>query len=189
MTFKVKKYFNMVEVTLSIGILAIGAIGVLTLFPLGLDKNKSSIGENYCADAAGSMLAYIERSSINSWSDVTGIPSVKKDIKKSSKIDDGFSFVSKQMGTIYEITDVDTEGNTLGISNGIYGIKFATENQDGTQVVDFTGEVQLWRSQISDDINEQTALRVFMEISWPVTTQYRFRKKNYYSLDLYNYNN
>ena len=45
MKYKVLKLFNMIELTLAIGILAIGSTAVLALFPIGVDKNKNSIGE------------------------------------------------------------------------------------------------------------------------------------------------
>ena len=65
-----KKYFNLVEVALSIGILAIGVTAILALFPVGFDRSRQAIGENYCAEAADSLFSYIARdatSDVDNW--------------------------------------------------------------------------------------------------------------------------
>ena len=178
MKFKIKQFFNMIEVTLAIGILAMGATAVLVLFPLGMERNKDSIGENYCADAAGDIIAYIESKGISNWNYVLAIPIVKKDIRGSSRYKKDFEFGNLLAGTIYEADDVDTENNP--IDDGIYGINFTT----GNEVSDFMGEIQMWRSSVSSDI----AISLNIEISWPVTMRYDIRNKNSYYVELYNYN-
>ena len=201
MKFKIKQFFNMIEVTLAIGILAMGATAVLALFPLGIDRNKSSIGENYCAEAASSLLAYVSSMAIatDGWNDLFGaggdIPgeSSKATIPASSRLDNGFSFSNVVSGDVFTVSD-----NGMNENNGLYGIKVETFNYDETSLVgtDFTGEALLWYETVGSigiagndvDIDSDIAVKVNLEISWPVTTQYRFRKKNNYTLDLFNYN-
>ena len=188
----------MIEVTLAIGILAMGATAVLTLFPLGIDRNKASIGETYSTEAATSMLSYIESTTNidnGTWKQFFGEPGVepffptdKQAVVDTSRLDNGFVFVGSEISA--NLYDVDDDGMTK--ANGVYGLKVQTGD-----VTDFTGEALLWQTklgdvQISDAdifIDTDIAVRVNLEISWPVTMQYRFRKKNYYTLDLFNYNN
>ncbi len=57
----VKRFFNLIEVTLSIAIIGIGMVGVMSLFPVGLDATRQSIADNYAADAADLFLSYLMR--------------------------------------------------------------------------------------------------------------------------------
>ncbi|HCE44483.1 MAG TPA: hypothetical protein DET40_13120 [Lentisphaeria bacterium] len=56
-----KRPFNLIEVTLSIAVIGIGMVGIMSLFPVGLDATRQSIAENYAADAADQFLSYIMR--------------------------------------------------------------------------------------------------------------------------------
>jgi hypothetical protein len=186
MKFKKIKNFNLIEVTLAIGILAIGATAVLALFPLGIDRNKSSIGENYCADAAGDIVSYIEGVAINDWNNISVIPTVKKDIKSSSRYENDFTFGALLGGAIYKVTDADSESSPMSTdgNDGIYGIKFSSDpTASASSVVDFMGEIQLWRT----DANSEITTGLYLEISWPVTMRYDLRNKNYYYIEIFNY--
>ena len=188
-TFGYKKYFNLVEVALSIGILAIGVTSIMALFPVGFDRSREAIGENYCAEAADSLFAYIAReASVNgSWDVVTDLPTDKVDIADTSMLGDGFNFVSQAEGDIYTAVD---SGLTSAV-NGVYGIKVQTGD-----VTDFTGEVLLWRSDLPTlkisgedvDIPGTAAVGINLEISWPVGKPYSRRKKNFYYFELFNSN-
>ena len=55
-----RKYFNMIEVTLAIAIVALGLVGILSLFPVGFQSIRDSIGDNYVNDASQLFLSYIK---------------------------------------------------------------------------------------------------------------------------------
>ncbi len=56
-----RRLFNLIEVTLSIAIIGIGMVGIMSLFPVGLDASRQSVAENYAADAADLFLSYVMR--------------------------------------------------------------------------------------------------------------------------------
>ena len=170
-------FFNLVEIALAIGILAIGVTAIMSLFPLGFQETRDSIGENYASEAADSMLAYIARAAYNDWSVLDTIPTSKPSTSLTSTT--GWTLLE---GNIYN----------PGADTGIYGLKVTT----GASTVDFTGEVLLWKSKVQDiraageDISElgwTDAVALHLEISWPVELPYAKRKKNTYYFELFNY--
>gem|GEM_PF-1930591 len=66
-----KRWFNLIEVTMSIGIVGIGMVGIMSLFPVGLDASRQAIADNYAADAADLFLSYLMRN-CNDTTKITG---------------------------------------------------------------------------------------------------------------------
>ena len=175
----VVRYFNLVEVALAIGILAVGITGIMSLFPLGFQDTRDAIGENYVSETADSMLAYIARSAYNDWTILDSIPTLKPSSSLMSTA--GWE---QQEGDIY-----NPHSNP-----GIYGLQVTS---GGGAIVDFTGEALLWKSKVQNitaaglDISEldwSDATVLHLEISWPVEKAYAAREKNTYYFELFNYN-
>jgi hypothetical protein len=197
MNIQIKKYFNLVEISLAIGLLAIGVTVVIALFPIGLGHSREAIGENYCAETADSLFAYITREANidGNWDVVVNLPMTKADIPDTGKLSNDFSFgsVGNSEGFIYfGAFDRNVSGDVVTSDDGVYGIKVQSEN-----AVDFTGEVLLWQkvlptmliAGVSVDVAVDTAVGVNLEISWPVEVPYVERNKNYYYFEIYNSNN
>jgi hypothetical protein len=184
-----KHYFNLVEVALAIGILAIGVTAIMSLFPIGFERSREAIGENYCAEAADSLFSYIARETTSSSGNWTSfftnelIPTSKASFA-DDKTDSAGDWISAE-GDVYTLLDYP-DGQS-----GVYGIKVQTGD-----VTDFTGQALLWQSNlptllVSDEevnIPNTSAVGVNLEISWPVEKPYSKRKKNYYYFELYNSN-
>ena len=51
--------FNMVEILLALGVIAIGICSVMVLFPVGANASRDSIMEEYAATSAEQMLNMI----------------------------------------------------------------------------------------------------------------------------------
>ena len=51
--------FTMVEVTMAIGVIAIGMMGIMALFPIGFQAARDAIGDNYSSDLADQFLQVI----------------------------------------------------------------------------------------------------------------------------------
>ena len=193
MEFSRKNYFNLVEVALAIGILAIGVTAVLALFPVGFDKSKQAVGENYCTEASDSLFSYVSRRAnedIGNWQTFFGatggdaplIPATKPSTEVNSTSGWTQTGGGGDMNDIYFIDPpVD----------GVYGIQVSTGN-----VVDFTGQGLLWQEELpklevsgtSISIDTGIAVGINLEISWPIEKPYAQRKKNYYYFELYNTN-
>ena len=188
---KIKKY-NLIEITLSIGILAIGITAIMSLFPLGLQETKGSIAENYSCEAADSMLAFIARESYNSarWNELFGTSGDTGEIHETKPT----SIATNTDGWTHEEGDIYSTG-----TNGVYGLKVTSGNND--DIVDFTGEVLIWKKHVENIIAAgeniptlpySSAVALILEVSWPVEMPYSERiKKNYYNLyylELFNHN-
>ncbi len=52
--------FNMIEVALSMAIIAIGMTSILGLFPVGLNASRTAMAENYSADAVEYIFGYLK---------------------------------------------------------------------------------------------------------------------------------
>lgn len=192
MKFYKKKYFNLIEVALAIGILAIGMTSVLSLFPLGFDRTREAMAGNYCAEAADSLFSYISRSASvsdsewkNLFTDVNTIIPDSKQILSETKTGTTDDWTHLE-GDIYALKDYP-DGK-----DGIFGIMSKTGKH-----VNFTGEALLWQSSLPNlkisgndvAVSNSNAVGVNLEISWPVEKPYQYRNKNYYYFELYNNNN
>lgn len=142
----IDKYFNLIEIVLAIGILAIGISVVIVMFPVGVNENKKSIGMNYSAMAAESIFSYISREANepSSWDATlallpysTSLNAPPIILKPYGKLDPSTWSIPEE-GYIYKISDIDI--NDILWSKGVYGIKIKTGD-----IVDFTGEALIWR--------------------------------------------
>ena len=68
--------FSLVEVALSLAILAVGMVGVLSLLPVGLDAARQVHAETVAANVARSALGQFTTNTANAtaWSQITGVP-------------------------------------------------------------------------------------------------------------------
>ena len=53
--------FNLIEIVLAIGVVAIGMTAVLALLPPALNANRDSLGDSHAAEIASNMVAYIDK--------------------------------------------------------------------------------------------------------------------------------
>jgi len=145
----IRKCFSLIEIALSIGILALGAIAIIALFPMGISQNKDSIGTNYSSIAADTIFAYLSRETNEptpKWNSVmaslptsTATNAPPYEIKPSSVMNTAAWNVPEET-IIYITSDVDK--NNVTVTKGIFGIKIQTGN-----IVDFTGEAIVWRQR------------------------------------------
>jgi hypothetical protein len=185
MKFNIKYFFNLIEVTLAIGILAMGATAVLALFPLGIERNRDSIGENYCSDAACDIVAYIKATAsaesgfINDWRNnfIATLPIVQPDLSGDPSITSFADWVNVGANDEYDVYEIGGVGN-----DGIYGLK-----KEANGIVEFAGKAAIWYEQIGS-ISTDIAIGIHIEINWPVARRYLLRKKNYYYVEVYNNN-
>lgn len=187
------KRFNLIEIALAIGILAIGMTAIVSLFPLGFQETRDSVGENYSSEAADSMLAYIAREAYSDWNalfdgdgDGNGtnclIPTTKPSTALTSTT--GWTQPAGYTGVIYDPNAGD----------GVFGLK-VTSGDDGS-ISDFSGQVLIWKSKIQNiraagvdiaELDYSDAVALNLEISWPVEKIYAQRKKNTYYFELFNF--
>ena len=77
-----KQCFNLVEIILALGVIAVGMTGVLVLFPTGLNSVNSATADNSAPDAVQYLAGYLESSIRGDWRNgvtttVTNLPTAK----------------------------------------------------------------------------------------------------------------
>ena len=189
---KQKRFFNLVEITLCLGVVAIGVSGVMSLFPIGFQATKSAIGETYSAYAANQFLAYLTRNCNNP---TKSYGSGARDFWEefvfpapSSEIPETIPSETDESAATFSLAS----GDTMIYSSdypGLYRIKQGTTN-----ITDFHATVRIWRSKIQNlyisnqnisEIDYLYAVKFRVEVSWPVEKPYSKREKRYYCVEVF----
>ncbi|MBN1864644.1 MAG: hypothetical protein JW808_07060 [Victivallales bacterium] len=190
-SFGIRSLFNLVEVTMCIGVIAVGISGVMSLFPMGFNASRNAIGETYSTFAAHEFISYIARNCNNPaksygsgardfWEEyiypapASGIPETIP--SEADENDATFSAVPNS--PIY-----------ASDNPGLYRIE-----QGSSGIIDFRATVRVWRSKIENlyiynqnvpEISYQYAVQLRVEVSWPVEKPYAQREKRYYVKEIF----
>ncbi len=190
----VRKPFNLVEITLAMGVIGMGIAGVMALMQLGMKSNKNAIGDNYAADAADQFVTYFYGAAANAamWSIGTnqGLKDPATSIYLSPNNPDGDG--SLEGSTTW--TDIPNSNLQSSTVSGLYRV-----NQGSTAgVADFEAAVRVWQTQItgvyfsdshaSESIDEDYGIGLNIEVSWPVGKPYDRREKRHYYVEIFNRN-
>ena len=184
--------FTLIEITLAIGIVAIGMAGIMALFPIGFNATRDAIGDNYSSDFADQFLHIIanqakkpgpvgnEDQYWNLWIGSNGSAGLIDDSKPSD-------------------TDLDTatKGSQLPLGNIWYTNKkgvYYIESKSGA-IVDFNAHVAVWKTSVKATVFEgawkdwtaeySQAAGLNVEISWPADKPYVARERKYYYLEIF----
>ncbi|MDT8392153.1 MAG: prepilin-type N-terminal cleavage/methylation domain-containing protein [Lentisphaeria bacterium] len=179
---RAKHAFNLIEISIALGVIAVGIVAVVGAFPLAANKTRDAMAETYAAQAAADMLALIEYQGRQNWPVYFEGSTVLPAAKPSG-------------GTARGGVIADTNGTIYGTATpGAYHIiRYTDANGNGTfdigEIVDFEAEMLVWRSLVSEDWKTSNfpyseAVRLNVEISWPVAVPYANRQKAYYTTEL-----
>ena len=200
--------FTMVEVTMAIGVIAIGMMGIMALFPIGFQAARDAIGDNYSSEMADQFLHIVAMqckaystddggTTTDGWGRwITGDPndgaSVSATLVPTDKA--GAAATNDQENNINNVTPGTTE-----VIPGIPGIYYPTSagnglfyvNSKSNDVIDFDAVMALWQEDIvynsaGDTIPNEIATKLCLEISWPVAKPYKYREKRYYVMEIFN---
>ncbi len=189
-----KKMFSIIEIALAIGILAIGMVAIMAVFPVALKEDNESVVQKYSPIISESVFAYIAQVSKHEsdWSAsgiIYDLPSAKP-IRDADSTISSSNLEATDVENIYEVDNAEGEH--------ISGVYAATiKSGDHT---DIAGEVLIWKSNLkkvyfggSNVLDEQanafdnSAVAINLEISFPMEKPYSQRVKNTYYLELFNY--
>ena len=139
--------FSLIEIALAIGVLSLGAVAIVSLFPIGINQNKDSVGINYSSMAADTIFAYLSREAneptpmwdtvMASLPESTATNAPPYIIKPTSVMNSSTWNVPEET-IIYSASDVDV--NDATVTKGVFGIKIQTGD-----IIDFAGEALVWR--------------------------------------------
>lgn len=183
----------MIEIVLAMGVIVIGVISILGLFPVGLNASRDAIAESYACESADQFLHYLEyriRSDANGWENWVGDSSTVGDIPEVGDLGDrdvnpsvsgggmwgdGTMFQNSSEAGIYKVvTYVDSDGDS-DLSAG--------------DLRDFEGIMAVWQDRLvvgGTPVPRDIGVALKLEISWPAQAAYASRKKAVYHYELFN---
>lgn len=175
-----KKFFNMIEVTLAIAVIGIGIAGIMSLFPVALNSSKNAVGNNYSSQVADQFLTYLTRVADSGTWTAAGISGIQN--TKPLDTQDGHAVA----------TWTDVFGNIKSATDGVLIYKVT---QGTNTMEDFSAVVRIWQSAIGNlsigsttvAVPQDFATRVYVEVSWPVSAIYTNRQTRVYVMELFNY--
>ena len=175
-------FYNLVEITLAMAVVAIGISGIMGLFVPAVDASREALAESNSSQSIATLLAYIERSKKADWGGASfTIPTAKP---SSVKVEfDGVTPNLTSWTAIPNLPGVWTTGTP-----GSFGL---TVGENGSL---FCGVAQVWQEDISasGDLNRGSLtlaaneiIRINVRVSYPATVDDtpELRKERYYVLE------
>lgn len=193
-----KNYFNLIEIALAIGVIAVGLASVIGMFPIAMNTSTESVGDNEVANVAETFInnlqAQIDADELNDWSAsgsgvVLNMPSARANTGALSLGDFPAGWTQVGSSNVYK-----NNGNN---SNQMV---FLVLTGDSDASVYDGAIVQVWRPNVDDFViagqtlnntEQKNVLKKFMaslmvEVSYPAAKPYDARKTRLYRLDLFN---
>lgn len=185
-----KNLFSLIEIAVAMAVAAIGVAAIMALLPVAVKSTSDSVGDTLATDVANSVIAQLDRAA---WEHFDWIQGLKT--SKPSKFGD-----STAAG--YAKLKMDSESYRIEPSNGLQNGHFAFLFGPPNEPADFAAEVICWRENTANNmrlttLNSKTGkfgtpiqilsaikyptasgktgqpfVRVFIEISWPMTKPY-----------------
>lgn len=180
--------FNMVEVLLALGVIAIGAVSVLALFPYGFASTRDSVAESFAGDSADQFLHWFAAQTRTNWVTYAGDATWLPDDKPLPGTDESGSWDSTQ--TISRNLRYQRH-STDGV------LKVVFQRGDSPPIVDFSSVYRMWNDPVSVPdprpgsgggtvaLNTDSALAINIEASWPADLPYGRRQKAVYRLEVF----
>ena len=175
---KILHSFNMVEIVLAIGVVAIGVTGVMALLPPALNANRDVAADAFVAEAASKVSALLNLKYIPDWKNGTNLP---------------FSTSSTQPEPSQATTkgsDVDSNLSDWKVYNTNVSSIYWFESGDGMTVLhasfrqaDIPADLYNGTTSVGPTEANNTK-RIFVEFSWPVTVALENRQKRLFVFDV-----
>ena len=208
MTRPIAHPFNLIEITIALGVIAIGVVAILGLFPIAANSTRDAMAETYAAQVAEQLTSYTEQSFRKDWT--TALAGLG-----TSKPDTAYGAGTAVPGTGDTIFDFSTAPAVPGKYRVIRYIDLSSPKNDvfdsGTDIQDFEAMVVVWRSipTIFDrdgngafggpdsldtdgdwDADDETiaygiAVQLNVEVSWPAQVDYAKRKSALFVVELF----
>ena len=185
-----KKLFSLIEIAVAMAVAAIGVAAIMALLPVAVKSTSDSVGDTLAADAANSVIAQLDRAAWEHFDWIQGLKTSKPSPFGDSKASD-YANVTMGADESYKIEPAS------GLQDGHFAFLFGPPGG----AADFTAEVICWMEpntnlslttidgqtgkfkkpalKMSDsslkhpDTGKQPFVRVYIEVSWPLTKPYR----------------
>ena len=186
-----KKLFSLIEIAVAMAVASIGVAAIMALLPLAVKSSSDSIGDTLATDAANTVIARIDEMILENFDVARNLPSYPTSASSAASF-------HKSKNNYKEVTDMPVISGensyifeTAG-SNGHYHFFFGPKGGKS----DFGADVWVWRdssvklTKLVDGSNlsayqpkvegKPALVRVYIEISWPLTKPYYVSSSNVY---------
>ena len=186
-----KKLFSLIEIAVAMAVASIGVAAIMALLPLAVKSSSDSIGDTLATDAANTVIARIDEMILQDFDVARNLPSYPTSASSAASF-------HKSKTNYKEVTDMPViSGEESYIfesagANGHYHFFFGPKGEKS----DFGADVWVWRdstvkltklvdgsklSAFQPKVGSKPALvRVYIEISWPLTKPYYVSSSNVY---------
>ena len=204
--------FNLIELMLALGVIVVGLVSVMALFPIGANANRDAMAENYSAQAAEQMLnslGHYMRQSNDNWTAVldkiqppTSTDPVV-DTSTGAGLADWIKVRQPIPGTDYGYSPpngfLSAGSETIFLKGeGQYNDGLRVESSGDSGYKDFEAMAALWQEKIMVDnpkdpttqigLHPTFGIVLNLEVSWPSQLPYSRRQKARYRLEIFNPN-
>lgn len=198
--------FNLIELMLALGVIVVGLVSVMALFPVGANANRDAMAENYSAQAAEQMLnslgyylchpdPSLTPANFKAW---WGNERAKiMTLSPSAQTAAGEVAAQQPSPTPLDPYETDCPGYLKTVGGKIY-MKSSDNFQGGFRIQSTTGDYKdfeammaLWQESIvvnGTALNPSFGTVLNLEISWPSQLPYSRRQKARYRLEVFNPN-
>ena len=186
-----KKLFSLIEIAVAMAVASIGVAAIMALLPLAVKSSSDSIGDTLATDAANTVIARIDEMILKDFDVAHNLPAYQTSASAAATF-------HKNKNNYKEVTDMPViSGEESYIfesagTNGHYRFFFGPKGEKS----DFGADVWVWRdstvkltrlvdgsklSAYQPKVGSKPALvRVYIEISWPITKPYYVSSSNVY---------
>ena len=181
-----KKLFSLIEIAVAMAVAAIGVAAIMALLPIAVKSTSDSVGDTLAADAANTVIAQLDRAAWEHFDWIQGLKTTKPtafaDAARSN-------YAGETLGeNSYRIEPAS------GLQDGHFVFLFGPPGEKA----DFAAEVLCWKESNQNNLKLSTLnastgqakttglstiqhpetkkpvlVRVFIEISWPITKPYK----------------
>ena len=211
-----KRFFNLIEIALAMAVIALGLSSIMVLYPVGLNATNEATADNVAPDAVSYLMSYLEAGTQVGWIDSDGKPvdsgnnflgsgssALIPQMTRSNPDPDEFFKDDFEDDVEYPALDKEESdaGKVVNLSQGkkgssipgLFKYEQSYVTSDDVRVVDFSAIMRVWRDDdlyVYPDgkkkVNENTAVALNIEISYPAEKPYSVREKQLYRLELFN---
>ena len=185
-----KKLFSLIEIAVAMAVAAIGVAAIMALLPVAVKSTSDSVGDTLAADAANTVIAQLDSASWDHFEWIQDLKTTKPSPFSESQAKD-YANMTLGADESYKVEPAS------GLQNGRFAFLFGPPGG----VADFAAEVLCWREadtnlnlttvdgetgkikkpalKMNDsslkhpDNGEQPFVRVFIEVSWPLSKPYK----------------
>ena len=195
-----KQLFSLIEIAVAMAVAAIGVAAIMALLPLSVKSTSDAVGDVLAADAANAVIAQLDWAAWEHFEWIQDLPVGKPEDSLAFEVDQ--KNVDEELGAESYKFKPEEPFQQDGNQRGHFLFFFGPPNER----CDFAAEVFCWReandnvklTMLGTTVNKTTGqiatkemdvpftsagqpalIRVFIEISWPISKPYGSRTQGY----------